>query len=311
MANFLEKLKSGLSKTRQNLVSGVVHAVTGRAQFDEGVAEELEDTLIQADFGPELAVALVERLRHNIGIGGAATRDGVFASMQDFLDDRLRRVDGNAAQFGATFFGPTVKPYVLMIVGVNGVGKTTTIAKLANQFRLQGRSVLVAAADTFRAAAAEQLEVWAKRARVDIVRTAAGADPAAVAFDSVNAAKARGTEVVIIDTAGRLHTKSNLMEELKKITRVIQKVVPEAPHEVFMVLDANTGQNGLRQAEAFTQAVGISGLVVTKLDGTAKGGILFAIQESLKIPVRFIGVGEGMEDLQLFDPRQFVEALFA
>jgi fused signal recognition particle receptor len=208
------------------------------------------------------------------------------------------------------FFASQERPYVIMVVGVNGVGKTTTIAKLANRFRERGRSVLVAAADTFRAAASEQLDIWAQRTGVAIIRTQQGADPAAVAYDAVQSAKARGTEVVIVDTAGRLHTKSNLMEEMKKISHVMSRVIAEAPHEVLLVIDATTGQNGLRQAEVFSQAVGVTGLVVTKLDGTAKGGIIFSIQEKLKIPVRFIGVGEGLDDLQPFDPKEFVEALF-
>jgi fused signal recognition particle receptor len=227
--------------------------------------------------------------------------------MKEFLQERLTMQSTNGR---SDFFASQPQPFVIMVVGVNGVGKTTTIAKLANRFRERGRSVLVAAADTFRAAASEQLDIWAQRAGVAIIRTQQGADPAAVAFDAVQSAKSRGTEVVIVDTAGRLHTKSNLMEEMKKISRVMSRVIAEAPHDVLLVIDATTGQNGLRQAEVFSQAVGVTGLVVTKLDGTAKGGIIFSIQEKLKIPVRFIGVGEGLDDLQPFDPKEFVEALF-
>jgi fused signal recognition particle receptor len=230
--------------------------------------------------------------------------------MKAFLTERLQISPNGQKQSRADFFALPVKPFVVMVVGVNGVGKTTTIAKVANQFRQRGKAVMVVAADTFRAAAADQLEIWARRAEVEIVRTKPGADPAAIVFDAMQAAQARQTEIVIVDTAGRLHTKSNLMEELKKMTRVMQRLIPTAPHEVLLVLDANTGQNGLRQAEAFFEAVGVTGLVITKLDGTAKGGILFAIQDKLKIPVRFIGVGESIEDLQPFEAGQFVEALF-
>jgi fused signal recognition particle receptor len=310
MASFFEKLKSGLSKTREGLVNGVVYAVTGQARLDEAVIEKLETTLIGADLGYDLTTDLIARLRERVGLREASSTEAVIACMKEFLQDRLATPPALPGNGHSDFFSSPHRPHVIMVVGVNGVGKTTTIAKLANRFRERGRSVLVAAADTFRAAASEQLEVWAQRAEVDIIRTQQGADPAAVAFDAVQSAKSRHTEVVIVDTAGRLHTKSNLMEELRKISRVMGRVVDGAPHEVLLVIDAITGQNGLRQAEVFLQAVGITGLVVTKLDGTAKGGIIFSIQEKLKIPVRFIGVGEGLDDLQPFDPKQFVEALF-
>jgi len=310
MASFFEKLKSGLNKTRQGFVDNVVLLVTGKARLDDAVVEELENTLISADLGYDVTHDLIEHLRSRLALGQASSREAVIAEMKAFLRDRLQISPNGPKLIRSNFFALPAKPFVIMVVGVNGVGKTTTIAKIANQFRQRGKSVLVAAADTFRAAAADQLEIWARRAEVEIVRTQAGADPAAVVFDAVQAAQARQLEVMIVDTAGRLHTKSNLMEELKKMTRVMQRLIPDAPHEVLLVLDANTGQNGLRQAEAFFAAVGVTGLVITKLDGTAKGGILFAIQDQLKIPVRFIGVGEGIDDLQPFEPGQFVEALF-
>ncbi len=308
MASFFDKLKSGLSKTRRSLVDNIVHAVTGKARLDAAIVEELENTLLAADVGPEVTAALIEHLRERITLGKASSREEVVFAMKSFLQERLLLPLNGKAR--ADFFAPSLQPFVIMIVGVNGVGKTTTIAKIANQYRRRGKSVLVAAADTFRAAAADQLEIWAQRANVDIVRTKSGADPASVVFDAMKAAQTRGLDIVIVDTAGRLHTKSNLMEELKKMTRVVDRVIPGAPHEVLLVLDANTGQNGLRQAEVFFQDVGVTGLVVTKLDGTAKGGILFAIQDKLKIPVRFIGVGEGIDDLQPFEAREYVEALF-
>jgi len=307
MASFFEKLKSGLQKTRQGLVDSVVYAVTGKARLDEKTIEELETTLIAADLGYDLTADLIARLRERLGLREASSPQAVAACMKEFLQERLSAFPGNGR---GDFFSPSNRPQVIMVVGVNGVGKTTTIAKLAKRFRERERSVLVAAADTFRAAAAEQLDIWAQRAEVAIIRTQQGADPAAVAFDAVQSAKSKGTEIVIVDTAGRLHTKSNLMEEMKKISRVMSRVIPEAPHEVLLVIDATTGQNGLRQAEVFSEAVGVTGLVVTKLDGTAKGGIVFSIQEKLKIPVRFIGVGEGIDDLQPFEPKEFVEALF-
>jgi fused signal recognition particle receptor len=310
MASFFKKLKSGLQKTKQGLVDGVVFAVTGKARLDEKAIEELETTLIGADLGYDLTADLIARLRERIGLRDASTPEAVVACMKEFLQERLTALPHQPSNGRPDFFSPSHRPHVIMVVGVNGVGKTTTIAKLANRFREHGRSVLVAAADTFRAAASEQLDIWAQRADVAIIRTQQGADPAAVAFDAIQAAKSRGTEIVIIDTAGRLHTKSNLIEEMKKISRVMRRVMLEAPHEVLLVIDATTGQNGLRQAEVFSEAVGVTGLVITKLDGTAKGGIVFSIQEKLKIPVRFIGVGEGLDDLQPFAPKEFVEALF-
>jgi len=310
MASFFEKLKTGLQKTRQTLVDNVVQLVTGKARLDDAVASELETALVSADLGYTVTHDLIEHLRSRMALGLASSHASVQEEMKAFLRERLQNHDPGQKHPRKDFFSLLAQPFVILIVGVNGVGKTTTIAKVANQFRQRGRSVLVVAADTFRAAAADQLAIWANRAGVEIVRTQSGADPAAVVFDAMQAVQSRQTEVVIIDTAGRLHTKNNLMEELKKMTRVIKRIFPEAPHEVLLVLDANTGQNGLRQAEAFWDAAGVTGLVVTKLDGTAKGGILFAIQDKLKIPVRFIGVGEGIDDLQPFEPAQFVEALF-
>ena len=310
MASFFKKLKSGLGKTRRGLVDNVAQAVTGRANIDDEVLEELENILIAADLGFDMTTALLKRLARRVGFGKGSSRDAVVECMKEFLTERLYESNDGKVVFLKSFYAPKVRPYVLMVVGVNGVGKTTTIAKLANQFRQKDLSVLVAAADTFRAAASEQLEIWAERAQVDIIKNKAGTDPSSVVFDALQAAKSRNTDVVIVDTAGRLHNKSNLMNELNKMIRVTKKVIPAAPHDIYMVLDANTGQNGLRQAEVFTEAAGVTGLVITKLDGTAKGGILFSIQDKLKIPVRFIGIGEGMDDLQVFEPKEFVDALF-
>jgi fused signal recognition particle receptor len=228
------------------------------------------------------------------------------------LKDEIQRqfVDGSANGDGNPFVFPDVKPYVVMVVGINGVGKTTSIGKLAHQYVRSGKKVVIAAADTFRAAANEQLEIWAKRAGAEIIQQSHGSDPAAVAFDAVKSASAKGADVVIIDTAGRLHTKVNLMEELKKIKRVVQRLDPASPHEVLLVIDASTGQNGVQQAKQFSAAVGVTGIILTKLDGTAKGGIVLAISKEMKLPVKFIGVGEQIDDLQPFDKKAFVDALF-
>jgi fused signal recognition particle receptor len=309
MASFFEKLKAGLHKTRQGFVDNVVQLVTGKARLDEAIVEELESALVSADLGYDVTNGLIEHLRSRMALGKASSREAVVAEMKAFLRDRLQSQRGSLNEARADFFTLRAKPFVVMVVGVNGVGKTTTIAKIANQFRLRGASVLVAAADTFRAAAADQLEIWARRAEVEIVRTKAGADPAAVVFDAMQAAQARQIEVVIVDTAGRLHTKNNLMDELKKMARVIKRLFPDAPHEVLLVLDANTGQNALSQAKAFDDALGVTGLVLTKLDGTAKGGVIAAIAKTHPLPVRFIGVGEGLDDLRPFVAEDFVAAL--
>jgi fused signal recognition particle receptor len=305
----LSKLKETLSRTRESLVGKITRLASTRATIDDDVLGELEEILISADVGIDASGAIVSAIRRR----AKEERYADAGELKTLLKDEIRKYliteesgDGTPASDEARH-----RPFVIMIVGVNGVGKTTTIGKLAHAYRTAGRSVMMAAADTFRAAANEQLSVWAERAGADIIKQEHGADAAAVAFDAVNAAKARGTEVLIVDTAGRLHTRVNLMEELRKVRRVIQKADPSAPHEVLLVLDATTGQNGLQQARQFSSTVGVTGLVLTKLDGTAKGGIVFAISSELRIPVRYIGVGESLEDLQPFDPVAFVEALFA
>lgn len=302
------RLKEGLAKTRETLVAKVNRLIFAKGKIDEEFLAQLEEILITSDVGVETAQRIIESIKRK-------TKEKKYES-QDELNELVRTEITNALVKNSTNgidpfeFPSHTKPYVIMVVGVNGVGKTTTIGKLAYNYKSAGKKVLIGAADTFRAAANEQLEVWAQRAGVEIIQQLHGSDPAAVAFDTVQAAKARGTDVVIIDTAGRLHTKTNLMEELKKIKRVITKVSAEAPHEVILVLDATTGQNAIQQAKLFNEMVGLTGLVITKLDGTAKGGVIFAVSNTLKVPVRFIGVGEKIDDLQPFDAEKFVEALF-
>ncbi|MDQ7063035.1 MAG: signal recognition particle-docking protein FtsY [candidate division KSB1 bacterium] len=306
MKSLVQKIRNGLSRTRSSLVDGIGKAITGRVRLDEDLLEIIEERLIAADMGVNTAMAVIDVLREKLDHRDRDDPSAVFDVIKDDLLQRLQRVNGAATQPEAS-----EKPYVIMVVGVNGVGKTTTIGKLAHLYKMEGKSVILGAADTFRAAAQEQLAIWAERAQVALVRNKPGADPASVAFDTVSAAQSRGADVVLIDTAGRLHTRSNLMEELKKIRRVIERKQPGAPHEVLLVLDATTGQNGLAQAKQFHEAVQVTGIVLTKLDGTAKGGIVFAIQEELQLPVLFVGVGEQIDDLQPFDPETYVEALFA
>lgn len=302
------RLKEGLTKTRETLVAKVNRLIFAKGTIDEDFLEQLEEILITSDVGVDTSHRIIASIKKR-------TKEHKYET-QDELNDLVRTEITNALVVDTTHprdpfdFPPHTKPYVIMIVGVNGVGKTTTIGKLAHNYRSAGKNVLIGAADTFRAAANEQLEVWGKRAGVEIIQQSQGSDPASVAFDTVKAAQSRNADVVIIDTAGRLHTKTNLMEELKKIKRVVTKVSPEAPHEVFLVVDATTGQNAIQQAKLFNEAVGLTGLVITKLDGTAKGGVIFAVSNALKVPVRFIGVGEKIDDLQPFDPEKFVQALF-
>ncbi|MDQ7787988.1 MAG: signal recognition particle-docking protein FtsY [Thermodesulfovibrionales bacterium] len=297
-----DRLKEGLTKTRQGFVDKVETIFTGR-KIDEVALEEFEETLIVSDIGTTAATGIMIRLREKARIGDVTDVNSVKALLKNEMTDILGE--------SQPILVHGTKPFVILAIGVNGVGKTTTIGKLASRFRSQGKSVLLAAGDTFRAAGIEQLEIWAKRADTQFVQHQKDSDPAAVAFDAVKAAQSRGIDVVIIDTAGRLHTKSNLMEELKKVKRSIEKAMPGAPQEVLLVVDATTGQNALSQAKLFNEAVGVTGIALTKLDGTAKGGIVVAIRKSLGIPVRLIGVGEGIDDLRDFDPREFVEALFS
>ena len=298
---FFDRLKEGLSKTRKGFVEKVESIFSSRP-VDEESLEELEETLILSDVGAKSAAEIVKRLGEQAGKG--EIREA--GSVREFLRQEMVSMLGAAQPLVP--FGE--RPFVILAVGVNGVGKTTTIGKLAGRLRDQGHSVLLAAGDTFRAAAIEQLEIWADRSKAQFVKHQSGSDPSAVVFDAIAAARARGIDVVIIDTAGRLHTKSPLMEELKKVKRVCGKAMHGAPHEILLVVDATNGQNALRQAELFNEAVGITGIALTKLDGTAKGGIVFAIKRELNIPVKLIGVGEGIDDLQDFVPADFVRALF-
>lgn len=298
---FFHRLKKGLSKTRQVLTTDIDDLFLGKKKADENLLEEVEELLITADMGVQTTMMLMERIKKKAsGISSAAD----LKSMLKAEICGLMAASAGREQVWGT-------PHVVMVIGVNGVGKTTTIGKLAARFKEEGKTVLIAAADTFRAAAIEQLTLWAERAGADIVKHRENSDPAAVAFDGVKAGISRGKDVVIVDTAGRLHTKVNLMEELKKIKRAIGKKLPEAPHETFLVLDATTGQNALSQAKLFDESLGITGLVLTKLDGTAKGGVVVSICNSLNIPLKYIGVGEQIDDLQRFDPKEFAEALFS
>ncbi len=271
---------------------------SGRSKVDEEFLDELEEKLILADAGIDASEAAVEELRSRKGVKGEEIRD----CLVDILVEQMEKA-------GTEGLVLETKPSVILMVGVNGVGKTTTIGKLSAYFKAQGKKVLLAAADTFRAAASEQLGVWAERTGADIVRHGEGGDPGAVVFDACNAAKARGTDIIIVDTAGRLHNKQNLMNELTKITKIVTRELPEASYEILLVLDATTGQNGLLQAEQFAKAAGVTGIVLTKLDGTAKGGVVFSIAERLGVPVKLVGVGEGVDDLRPFDAREFAEAM--
>jgi len=297
-----DRLRDGLAKTRASLTGKIDGLVSRHAAVTDDLFDELEEVLIQADMGPETSVALVEEVRARV------RREKVKepARVRDMLREEIGRL---LADESSTLRVDGFSPAVILLVGVNGAGKTTTAAKLAHLYRDRGRRVLMAAADTFRAAAAEQLEVWAGRAGVELVRHSEGADPAAVAFDALQAARSRSMDLVVIDTAGRLQTKTNLMEELKKIHRVVGRECPGAPHEVLLVLDATTGQNGVSQARLFKEAVDVTGVVLTKLDSTARGGVVVSIARDLGLPVKLVGVGEGMEDLQPFDAAAYVEGL--
>lgn len=309
MASILDKFKRGLARTREGLVDEIVKLVKNNYALDDQQLEQIEETLIRADLGVEISLDVIDNLKERVNRDGFRSETEIIAFLKQELLAHLSENEQNGAHNSA-FFSPDVQPFVVLVVGVNGTGKTTTIGKLAKAFHDDGKKVLLAAADTFRAAAAEQLEIWAKRASVDIVRGQPGGDPAAVAYDALKAAIARNIDVLLVDTAGRLHTKVNLMEELKKIQRVLGKAMASAPHEILLVLDASTGQNALVQAKQFKEAVPLTGVVVTKLDGTAKGGMVMAVQSQLKLPVRFVGLGETIDDLKSFDSNIFVEALF-
>jgi fused signal recognition particle receptor len=305
MWGFFEKLKEGLSKTHQGFVEKIDQLFLEKKSIDQDLLDELEGLLFSADLGVKTSSQLIEGVQKGLRRGELQEPEKV----RDFIKQEIFQILKSGEKPLAIDFSQT-KPFLFMVVGVNGVGKTTTIAKIAYQYSSQGKKVLIGAADTFRAAAVEQLEVWAKRVGADLIKQSKGSDPSAVAFDSVHAAKARNADLVFIDTAGRLHTKVNLMEELKKVKRIIARESPGAPHEVLLVLDATTGQNAISQAKLFNEAVGVTGIALTKLDGTAKGGIIIGITDELKIPIRYIGVGEGMDDLREFNASEFVQALF-
>jgi fused signal recognition particle receptor len=297
------RLKVGLQKTKEGLVGRIDTLLLGKKTIDADTMEELEEILITSDIGVKTSVELIRTLEQRLGRNELKDGDALRGALKDEI---LARLTAHHSALDIT----SQKPFVLLVIGVNGVGKTTTIGKLASRFSASGKKVLLAAADTFRAAAAEQLIVWGTRSGVDVIRHKEGADPSAVVFDACKAAVARGVDILIIDTAGRLHTKVNLMEEMKKIRRVIDREIPGAPHETLLVLDAATGQNATSQVRLFKETAGVTGLALTKLDGTAKGGIVVAVSHEFALPVRYIGVGESIEDLRDFDPQEFTDALF-
>ncbi|MFC2728384.1 MAG: signal recognition particle-docking protein FtsY [Centipeda sp. (in: firmicutes)] len=300
---FFDRLKKGLMKTRENFTHNIERLIIGYADIDDELIDDLEETLLMADVGVKTTETLIAAVRKGIKQKEIRTPEDLIP----FLEKEIVRILEEGEN---TFHMAEQGPTVLLVVGTNGVGKTTTIGKLSAYYRRQGKSVLLAAADTFRAAAIDQLEIWGKRADAQVIKHGEGSDPAAVVFDALQAAKARNIDIVIVDTAGRLQTKSNLMQELEKIYRVIGREIPAAPHETLLVLDAGTGQNAISQAELFTQAAPVSGVVLTKLDGTAKGGVTIGIKSQLSIPIKWIGVGEGMDDLRPFHAEDFVNALF-
>ena len=304
-----ESLDQGLQKTKEGFLAKLSRAITGKTTVDEEVLDNLEEALVSADVGIETTVKIIERIEERVSKDKYMNTDELNKILQQEIEAIL--VDAPESNTYAFNTDLPSKPYIILVVGVNGVGKTTTIGKLAYNFKLAGKEVLLGAADTFSAAAVEQLTIWSERVGVPIVKQDMGSDPAAVAFDTAQSAVARKIDVVLIDTAGRFHNKVNLMEELTKIKRVIQKVIPEAPHEVLLVLDGSTGQNALEQAKHFTAATDVTALAITKLDGTAKGGVVLAIANQFKIPVKFIGVGEQMADLLVFDKHEFVDSLFS
>lgn len=303
-----ESLDEGLQKTKENFFSKVTKAIAGKSIVDEEVLDNLEEALVSADVGIDTTVAIIDQIEQRVARDKYLNTSDLNRILQEEIENIL--VDAPSSNSYDFHSELPSKPYVILVVGVNGVGKTTTIGKLSYNFKSANKSVLLGAADTFRAAAVDQLTIWSERAGVPIVKQAMGSDPAAVAYDTVQSAISRGSDVVLIDTAGRLHNKAHLMDELSKIKRSVQKIIPGAPHEVLLVLDGSTGQNALEQAKHFTAATDVTALAITKLDGTAKGGVVLAIANQFKIPVKFIGVGEKMEDLLVFDKHEFVDSLF-
>jgi fused signal recognition particle receptor len=302
-----QTLDEGLQKTKESFFTRVGKAIAGKTTVDEEVLDDLEEALVSADVGVETTIQIIDRIEKRVAREKYLNTSELNGILRDEIEQMLKESGADSVR---NFEIPDRKPYVILVVGVNGAGKTTTIGKLAYNFKKAGYSVLLGAADTFRAAATDQLNIWSERAGVPIVKQGMGADPASVAFDTVQSGLSRGTDVIIIDTAGRLHNKTHLMEELSKIKRVIKKQLPDAPHEVLLVLDGSTGQNALEQARHFTAATDVTSLAITKLDGTARGGVVLAIASQFKIPVKYIGVGEKIGDLLLFDSHEFVDSLF-
>ncbi|MBC7412525.1 MAG: signal recognition particle-docking protein FtsY [Bacteroidia bacterium] len=303
-----ETLDEGVAKTKESLFAKIAKAVIGKSTIDDDVLDNLEEVLITSDVGVDTTLKIIKRIQARVALDKYVGTDQLYRLLKEEIATLL--AENNSLDLSDIEIPEGKKPYVIMVVGVNGVGKTTTIGKLSYQLKQKGLKVMLGAADTFRAAAVDQLTIWANRAGVDIVSQGMNADPAAVAFDTVSSAVANNVDVVIIDTAGRLHNKVNLMNELSKIKKVMQKVVPDAPHEILLVLDASTGQNAIEQCKAFTAATAVNALALTKLDGTAKGGVVIGISDQFKIPVKYIGVGEKMTDLQVFNKVEFVDSLF-
>lgn len=303
-----EKLDKGLEKSKENLFAKLSRTVAGKSKVDEEVLDELEEVLITSDVGVQTTVKIIERIEARVSKDKYLGTNELNSILKEEIAALLS--ENNTGNFEEFNIPKEKRPYVIMVVGVNGVGKTTTVGKLAHQFKSAGLSVVLGAADTFRAAAVDQLTIWSERTGVPIVKQGMGSDPASVAFDTLQSAIAQEADVVLIDTAGRLHNKVNLMNELGKIKRVMQKLIPDAPHEVLLVLDASTGQNAIEQAKQFTKATEVTALALTKLDGTAKGGVVIGVSDQFQIPVKYIGVGEGMEDLQLFNKHEFVDSFF-
>ena len=302
-----DSLDKGLEKTKENVFGKLSRAVAGKSKVDEESLDDIEEALITSDIGVETTLKIIEKLEDRVASDKYLNTTELNAFLKEEIAELLEDSYANSEEF---VFPDVDGPYVIMVVGVNGVGKTTTIGKLAHQFKQSGKKVVLGAADTFRAAAVDQLVIWSERVGVDIVKQEMGSDPASVCFDTLQSAKANNADIVIIDTAGRLHNKVNLMNELSKIRNVMAKVIPSAPHDVMLVLDASTGQNAIEQAKQFTKATEVDSLALTKLDGTAKGGVVIGISDQFKIPVRYIGVGEGIEDLQVFNKYEFVDSLF-
>lgn len=304
-----EKLDSGLQKTKEGVWSKITRAVAGKSKIDDDVLDDLEEAFITSDVGVETTLKIIERIQDRVARDKYVGADDLNRLLYEEVSDMLASNE-SASDLDDFEVKADDKPYVIMVVGVNGVGKTTTIGKLAAQYKKAGNKVVLGAADTFRAAAIEQLDIWGERVGVPVVKQKMGSDPAAVAFDTLSSAKAQGADVVIIDTAGRLHNKIGLMNELTKIKNVMKRVVPDAPQEILLVLDGSTGQNAFEQARQFVAATEVNALAVTKLDGTAKGGVVVGISDQFRIPVKYIGIGEGVDDLQIFHPREFVSSLF-